>query len=110
MPTWLDNWLARHQHPASRAIHALAIPLLPIAGVLAAVQLVDGAWALWWRPIVLLVVSYAFQWAGHRIEGNDMGEVILLKKLLGRPFVDIAPRYRAADQASTDTAGEAQRS
>lgn len=91
-------------------MHALAIPLLPIAGVLAVVQCVDGVWALWWRPTGLLIVSYAFQWAGHRIEGNDMGEVILLKKLLGRPFVDIAPRYRAADQACTDSAGEAQKS
>ena len=91
-------------------MHALAIPLLPIAGVLAVIQLIDGAWALWWRPAGLLIVSYAFQWAGHRIEGNDMGEVILLKKLLGRPFVDIAPRYRSTVQACADRAGEAQKS
>lgn len=47
---------------------------------------------MWWRPVGLLVVSYALQWIGHRVEGNDMGEVILIKKWLGRPYVAVAPR------------------
>ncbi len=39
----------------------------------------------------LIVVSYILQGIGHAIEGNDMGEVVLLKKLLGRPYIAIAP-------------------
>ena len=66
--------------------------MLPLAGILAVLQLRQGAWDLWWRPVGLLVVSYILQWLGHRIEGNDMGEVVLIKKLLGRPFVAVAPR------------------
>lgn len=93
MPIWLNKWLQRHQHPASRALHAVAIPMLPAAGILAIVQLSAGAWGVWWRPFGLLVVSYLLQWFGHRIEGNDMGEVILLKKLLGRDYVAVSPRY-----------------
>jgi len=94
MASWLQNWLERHQHPASRVLHAIGIPMLPLAGALALVQLADDRWDLWWRPVGLLVVSYILQWVGHRIEGNDMGEVILIKKLLGKPYVAVAPRYQ----------------
>lgn len=93
MPNLLHNWLQRHQNPASKVLHALGIPLIPVAGIVAVLQLLDGAWSLWWRPLALLVVSYALQWLGHLIEGNDMGELILLKKLLGKPYVAVSPRY-----------------
>lgn len=66
--------------------------MLPWAGYLVIVQLRDAAWSLWWRPVGLVMLSYVFQWVGHRVEGNDMGEVVLLKKLLGRPFIAVAPR------------------
>ena len=41
----------------------------------------------------LLVIGYALQYVGHRHEGNDMGEIVLLKRLLGRPYVAVSPRY-----------------
>ena len=66
--------------------------MLVLAAVLGAVQLANGAWSLWWRPVGLLIISYALQWIGHRIEGNDMGELILIKKMLGRPYVTVAPK------------------
>ncbi len=71
----------------------LGIPLTIAAVVLALVQLSESRWDLWWRPVLLLVVGYLLQWIGHVIEGNDMGEIILIKKLLGRPYVAISPRY-----------------
>ena len=95
MPDWLARYLERHQHPCSRVLHALGVPLTLAALALAGLQLVHGRWDLWWRPAVLLFVGYLLQWIGHRIEGNDMGEVIILKKGLGRPFVAVSPRYRA---------------
>lgn len=69
--------------------------MLPIAGVLVGVQLWDSAWSLWWRPTGLFFVSYFLQWLGHRIEGNEMGEVVLIKRWLGRPYVAISPRFAA---------------
>jgi hypothetical protein len=106
MATRIENWLKRHQHPASRALHGIAIPLLPVAGVLVVVQLVNGAWALWWRPVALLAISYLLQWIGHRLEGNDLGEAVLVKKLLGRPYVDISPKYtKAASEQGRESAG-----
>lgn len=87
----IRNWLERHQHPASLALHAVGIPLLIFGLLLGAWQLWHGMWSLWYRPIGLIVVSYILQWFGHRIEGNDMGEIILIKKLLGKPYVAVAP-------------------
>ena len=72
--------------------------MLPLVGFLVIVQLQHAAWSLWWRPVGLVVLSYALQWIGHRVEGNDMGEMVLLKKLVGRPYVSIAPR-RSSDSA-----------
>ena len=95
MAGWIRNWLERHRHPACRALHAVGIPMLIAALVLAAVQLWQWRWDLWWRPVGLIVVSYLLQWWGHRIEGNDLGEVILIKKLLGRHYVGVASRGRA---------------
>ena len=42
----------------------------------------------------LILMSYVCQWISHRVEGNDMGGVVLVKRLLGRPAVAISPRFR----------------
>lgn len=104
---WIRRWLARHQHPASQALHAFAIPLLPGAAILAALQVFDSAWGLWWRPMALIVFSYALQWLGHRIEGNDMGEWILIKRMLHLPYVSVSPRYARRPRLNGDAAAGA---
>jgi hypothetical protein len=100
MPAWLANWFQRHQHPASLVLHLIGIPLTIASVVLTFVQLAGWRWDLWYRPLVALVVGYLLQWIGHVIEGNDMGEVILIKKWLGRPYVAVSPRYAARDPHS----------
>ncbi|MBI4581849.1 MAG: DUF962 domain-containing protein [Planctomycetes bacterium] len=102
MPIWLSRWLERHQNPLSLALHGVGIPLTIAAVVLAAVQLAAWRWDLWWRPSGLLAVGYLLQWLGHRIEGNDMGEVILLKRWLHRPYVAVSPRYRPPAASAAD--------
>lgn len=94
MPGWLENWMERHQHPISFGLHLVGIPMTVAMIPLAVVQWIDGRWDLWWRPVALFAGGYALQWLGHVIEGNDMGEVILIKKRLGRPYVAVAPRYQ----------------
>jgi hypothetical protein len=96
-PAWLRNWLERHQNPASFALHLIGIPLTIWAVILAGIQLAQWRWDLWWRPAALLAGGYLLQWLGHRIEGNDMGELILIKRALGRPYVAVAPRYARRD-------------
>lgn len=92
-PGWLRNWQERHRSGVSRGLHALGIPLTLAAVGLAAYQLHLWRWDLWWRPVVLLVLGYGLQYMGHVYEGNDMGEVILVKRLLGRPYRAVSPRY-----------------
>ena len=90
---WWTHWKLRHQHPLSLWLHVVGIPLTLAAVVLAVVQLIDGRWDLWWRPAALLAAGYALQWVGHRVEGNTMGELILIFKWLGRPYTAISPKY-----------------
>ena len=103
---WLTNWRQRHQHPASFWLHMVGIPLAVAAPILAAVQLYQWRWDLWWRPVLLLVGGYLLQWIGHRIEGNDVGEVILIKKWLGLPYVAVSSRYREITTEDTESTEE----
>lgn len=106
MPAWLRNWLERHQHPASLWLHAVGIPLAVACVPLAAAQWMEGRWDLWWRPAALLAGGYLLQWLGHRIEGNDMGEVIVVKRWLGRPYVAVSPRWASGSGARPDGRGD----
>jgi len=98
MNRWWKRYLERHRHPACRALHLFGVPMILLALMLAVVQLAQWRWDLWWRPVGLLVLSYLLQWVGHRIEGNDLGEVVLLKKLLGRPYTAVSPAPPRRDQ------------
>lgn len=56
-----------------------------------------GEW-LW--AISLFIGGYALQFIGHAVEGNDAGELILVKKWLGRPYVAVVPRMESMSSAS----------
>ena len=93
-PKWLANWLERHQSPLSFWLHMVGIPLTIVAVGVAIYQLCVWRWDLWWRPAILLSLGYALQIVGHWHEGNDVGEWIAIKRLFGRPYVAVAPKYR----------------
>jgi Protein of unknown function (DUF962) len=92
----LNNWLLRHQHPFNFWIHLLGIPLAVTGLVLLIVW-----WPDWWWGAGGLVLGYALQWLGHSVEGNDVGEWAGIKRLLGLPYVGIAPRWQQHSAAST---------
>jgi len=94
-PRWLKNWLERHQSPLSFWLHMVGIPLAIAAVGLGAYQLYEWRWDLWYRPVLLLGAGYLLQFLGHAHEGNDMGEVILVKRLLRRSYTAVSPRYRS---------------
>ena len=100
MAGWWKRYLQRHQHPLCRVLHLVGVPIIPVALILALVQLAQSRWDLWWRPVGLIVLSYLLQWVGHRIEGNDLGEVVLIKKLLGRPYTAVSPRCTRRNDSS----------
>jgi hypothetical protein len=82
----LGKYLARHQHPANLWLHVVG---LPVTFVVPVVLLAAGRG--WWA-LASFGIGYALQFLGHAIEGNDAGETILVKKLLGRPYVAVIPR------------------
>ncbi|QDU41353.1 hypothetical protein Mal4_57190 [Maioricimonas rarisocia] len=83
---FLVNYYERHQHPANQLLHLIG---LPVTFVVPVILLVEGYY-LW--AALSFVAGYALQFAGHAIEGNDAGEAILVKKLLGKPYVAVVPR------------------
>ena len=82
---FLTNYAARHRHPVNIALHAVG---LPVTFAVPVVLLVFGrpGWAAG-----AFALGYALQFLGHAIEGNDAGEVVLVKKWLGRPYREFGP-------------------
>jgi hypothetical protein len=81
------RWLERHQHPVSFWLHMIGIPL-SFAGLLALILLP------WYWGVGAFVLGYLLQFVGHSVEGNDVGELIPLKRALGLPVVAVSPRYQ----------------
>ena len=86
----LQGWRLRHQLPFNFAIHLIGIPLA-VSGVVMLFLLP------WYWGVGAIVVGYFLQWIGHLAEGNDVGEWAALKRLLGLPYVGIAPRWNPED-------------
>ncbi len=84
------NWRQRHQHPFNFAIHLVGVPLTVVGIVL----LFVWPWSEWYWGVGLFLLGYVLQFIGHTVEGNDLGEWAGIKRLLGLPYVSIAPRYQ----------------
>lgn len=85
----LANWRERHQHPVNFAVHLVGIPMTLVGVVLLFVL-------PWNWGAGLFVLGYLFQVVGHWVEGNDVGELIPIKRALGLPVVAVVPRRRAS--------------
>lgn len=89
------NYIQRHRNRANQVLHLIGVPLTFVVSV---VFLVEQNWP---AAAGCFVGGYVFQFIGHAIEGNDAGELILIKKMLGRPYREFAPE--PSDQSkSTD--------
>lgn len=66
----------------------IGIPMAVAGVVLMCWQEVPWIWG-----IGAFVLGYVLQWIGHLVEGNDVGEWAGIKRLLGLPYVSIAPQY-----------------
>jgi hypothetical protein len=75
---FVRDYVSRHRHPWNVALHLVGVPLAPF-GVL--MLLIVGELEL---AGVFFVAGYLLQWAGHTIEGNEVGEWILIKYLARR--------------------------
>lgn len=71
------NYCHHHAHPANAALHLVGVPMLAVG----LFRLVTG------RPaagLSLIAVSYLLQFLGHTAQGNEVGEVTLIKRIYGR--------------------------
>ena len=80
-----SNWLLRHQNPFNYWIHMVGIPLAVVGVPLLFLM-------PWYWGCSAIVVGYLLQWIGHRVEGNDVGEFIPVKRLLGLPVIAIVKK------------------
>jgi hypothetical protein len=88
------NYVARHRHPANLWLHVVGLPVtfvVPVALLMA---------GLGWWALTSFSIGYALQFLGHAIEGNDAGETIVVKKLLGKPYVAVITRSENANPES----------
>jgi hypothetical protein len=89
----LQGWLIRHRHPFNFAIHLLGIPMA-VTGVVLFVAWILGSNVAWYWGVGAFVFGYLLQYIGHLVEGNDVGEWAGIKRLLGRPYVGVSPRWQ----------------
>ena len=92
-----QSWLRRHQHSGNFLLHLVGIPLafLSLAGLLVCALLDlfqwNWPWPSWLWFAGGFVLGYFLQWLGHQLEGNDVGELIPIKRALGMKVIEVAP-------------------
>jgi hypothetical protein len=87
-----EGWRLRHQLAFNFWIHLIGIPMA-VAGVV--LMLWPGV--PWYWGLLAFVMGYVLQYIGHLAEGNDLGEWAAIKRLLGLPYVGIAPQWNPED-------------
>lgn len=100
---FVRNYLPRHRNRLNQGLHLIGVPLTFIGTPVAAALSPSWIW-----PVGCFVVGYVLQFVGHAVEGNDAGEVVFVKKLLGKPYTEYAPGARQSspvDQRDDTTAG-----
>jgi uncharacterized membrane protein YGL010W len=77
---FLKNYAERHRSPANRFFHTVGLPVTFVLPIVLLNQSREVAAGL------AFIAGYALQFIGHAFEGNDAGEVVLLKRALGLPY------------------------
>ena len=83
---FVSNYIQRHQHPVNQLLHLIGVPLTFVASAILAIQ------QQWGWAVGCFFAGYLLQFLGHAVEGNDAGEVILVKRWLGWPYTEFAVR------------------
>lgn len=71
---FIIDYCQRHKHPVNAVLHLLGVP----AAFYGIYLLFAG------QPVVglaLIIVGYLLQYLGHRAQGNEVGEVTLIKSV-----------------------------
>lgn len=71
------DYCGRHKHPVNAILHIFGVPI-----AFYGFGLLFFGHAL--MALGCIVLGYFLQWLGHRAQGNEVGEVILIKKIWRR--------------------------
>ena len=74
---FLVDYCQRHAHPVNAILHIFGVPL----AFWGFFKLITGELTL---GLTGLVVGYLLQYLGHKAQGNEVGEVTLIKKIYKR--------------------------
>jgi len=91
---FVDNYIQRHQNRVNQILHVFGVPLTFVG-----TPVCLAAETAWYWPVLCFVGGYLLQFAGHAVEGNDAGEVVLIKKLLGMPYTEFGPARNASSDS-----------
>ena len=73
--TFVIDYCQRHIHPVNAVLHLIGVPVV-IYGIYCLIQNFTAA------GFAFIALGYFFQYLGHRAQGNEVGEVTLIKKCL----------------------------
>lgn len=73
--TFIVDYCQRHAHPVNALLHLIGVPMV-FYGLYCFLEKMPAA------AIALIALGYFFQYLGHRTQGNEVGEVTLIKKCL----------------------------
>ncbi len=91
---FITNYVARHQNRANQVLHLVGVPLTFVCSIILLIQQ-RPEWAA-----AAFVGGYILQFIGHTIEGNDAGELIVIKRMLGKPYQEFAPGYEEQSKSA----------
>ena len=94
MKRFITNYIARHQNGVNQLLHLFGVPLTFGVSVHFLIH------QQWDYAAAAFVGGYVLQFLGHAIEGNDAGELIVIKKMLGKPYREFRPGYE--EQSKSD--------
>jgi len=77
LKTFLIDYIERHAHPVNAVLHVVGVPAVFIGLYFLAVkQFLVGT--------ALIFFGYLLQYLGHKAQGNEVGEVTLIKAIVRR--------------------------
>lgn len=74
---FIEDYMGRHAHPVNAILHLIGVPL-----VLYGLYLLFGLKIT--EAVACIFVGYLLQYVGHRCQGNEVGEVMLIKSIMRR--------------------------
>ena len=96
----IDDWIERHRHPLSFALHMVGIPATILGVLLIPVYLTQWSSTLFAFAIALFVGGYLVQFLGHLLDGSEPGEITALRSWLD-------PRSQSVQARSSGVAAKA---